>query len=412
LATEIVVVETSDAVCYEPPSWQPGQSRRATQFGLLGATALLLGLIFAVPIGMTWAAGQVQDPIVIHYIVPVLLVISLAGLTSSIYALRGARLRSRIELTAHGIGLSWQAGPLRWSRRVVWGEVERLVVAPAWNVPHLADVEGSFLLHLVRVRGRPVRLAGDNDRVRLLALAVELAHRAKAVRAASGEALMMPPPSPLEVLEEDSRDVVSDRNEQPAGSRVVLEHHADGVTITVPSLWVRGCLKEPTVPVCLGLFVALAAWIAYGSATAVARHGLVGVLTFEGSIMPWLLALFVTLMLTYLLMRGAQLSARGDVLSVRWTNLVGTRCRIWHREDLAELRVISERVNSDTGKEWRQYLAIRPRDVPPSAPRFLLSWCEKDELEWIATTLRRSLRLPATQPKPNDATGGWDDEIA
>ncbi len=42
---------------------------------------------------------------------------------------------------------------------------------------------------------------------------------------------------------------------------------------------------------------------------------------------------------------------------------------------------------------------------------FLLQWCEKAELEWIATTLNQAMGLPATQPKPKATTDGWDDGI-
>jgi hypothetical protein len=263
----------------------------------------------------------------------------------------------------------------------------------------------------MRRRGGPVRLAGEHDRVRLLVLAGELARCAKALRATAAKALMLPTPRPLDVIDQESLDVISDRDEQPAGSTTTLERHADGVTIAVPPLGCRGFLKEPGL-IALGLLAALNAWIAVGSAAAVRRDGLVGVFTFEGSILVWPLVLFVTLMLTYELGRRAQLSARGNVLILRWTNLLRPRYRVWRRDELALVRVVSERSDSDAGVSWVQCLEILPRDLQASAPRYLLAWCKKAELQWIASTPRRSQRLPATQTKPKAATHGCGDEIA
>ena len=182
---------------------------------------------------------------------------------------------------------------------------------PAWNVPVYADIEGSFLLQVVRVRGKPVQLAGDNDRVRILALARELAQAAKTPRAASAEALMLlPPPPPLEVVEEDSRDVVTDRDEQPSGSTATLEQHADGITITVPPLGFRSFIRYPLLILVPAVLAVLTVWIAARSGPAVAREGLVGLFTFDGSFMAWLCALILTVVLAYVLSRPAQLTAR------------------------------------------------------------------------------------------------------
>jgi hypothetical protein len=413
LPREMLVVTTSDALFCELPSWQAGQSCRATQFGLIGATLLWSGLIFTIPVIATWAQGQAMDPFVMRWLVAFIGPTSIAGTTLLIYALRGAAMRTGIELTADRIGVIWRVGPLHLSRRIAWADIARLAVMPAWNLPVYANIEGSFLLQVVLVRGGSIQLAGDSDRVRMLALAGELARRAKVLRAASAEALMIPlPHSSLEVVEEDSRDVVADRDGQPGGSTAIVEQHADGLTITIPALRLRRFVREPPFYFILGVLAMLTVWIAASSAPAVAREGLVGLFTSAGSILPWLCTLFVMTVLVHVLSRRAQISARGRVLAVRWTNLLVTRRRMWHSEELAEVRVVSERVSSDTGKEWRQYLDIRSTDLSASASLHLLQWREKAELEWIATTLRRSLRLPAKQPGPNAATERWDDEIA
>jgi hypothetical protein len=413
LQHEFVVVETSDAVCYELPAWQAGQDRRATMSGALGVGLLVLGLACPVPFFVVaWAGGLAMSLTVASCFLAFACPIMLAGLTLINYSLSGAPMRNRIELTAIGIEAIRLVGPFRRSRRFAWGEVARLEIVPAQNVPGYTDVEDGFLLQVVRDRGRPVTLAGDNDRVRLLALAGELARRAKVLRAASADSLMLAPPSPLDVVEEVSREVVADRDEQPAGSTAILEQHADGVTITVPPLGLRGFIKDRSFAGSLLVGVILTAFIAVGATPAVARDGIVGLFTFTGSIVLWPCALFVTVMLAYFLSRGARLSARGSVLTVQWTNLLGNHCRIWRRDELADVRVVSELVDSGEGKVWKERLDIQLHDTGSAAPRYLLHWREKAELEWIATTLRRSLRLLDTQPKPKDAKQSWDDELA
>ena len=399
LMPEIRVDETFDGVRFELPSWEPARNRRATIFGILGLSGLCIGLMFAVVGVMRWAAAQPLDPAANSFLM-VMWAIGIGGLVSSIYALCGAPGRDWIDLDAHGIAVTVQVGPFRRSRRIVWDSVARLTVVPAGNVTHYEGVEGSFVLQAVRVRGGRVSLAGNDERVLLLAFAGELVRLGKAPRAASAETLMLPPPTVLEVVEEESRSVVTEREEQPALSSAILEHHADGVTITIPPLGLRGFLVQPVLLINLVLIVALAAWIAVGSAPAVARVGFVGLVTFNGAIVPWMLEIFVILATAHVFSRRAQLSVRGGVLTVRWTNFLWSWCRVWPRGELAEVRAVSELGPTDVGQEWRQYLDIQPSGRRRSAPRRLLYWREKSELEWIATTLRRSLRLSSTNGKP------------
>jgi hypothetical protein len=370
----------------------------------------VIGLIFAAPIAMIWAQEERQDSIVMVCIAAVILPTMAAGLTFSIYALRGAPLRNGIELNSHGVRAMWRVGPFRGCRRTNWGEVMQLLVVPAWNVPGFVEVEGGFLLQLTRMRGKPILLAGDDDRGRLLGLANELARRAIAARGAAFEALTVPPL--VEVVEEESRDVVSDRDEQPAGSTATLEQHDDGVTITVPPTGMQGLLEDQAILPVLAIAVALTTWIAVATARAVAESGPVGVFTFEGAYIAWPGVLILAANVASAFRRSGQLEARHGVLTVRWTGLLGTRKRTWHRDELAEIRVASERIKSEGTMEWSQSLAIRPRDLSTPAPRHLLDWREKAELEWIATKLRRALGLPSNQPKPGAAADGWDDKIA
>jgi hypothetical protein len=286
-------------------------------------------------------------------------------------------------------------------------------VQPAWNVRELADFEGSFVLQVVRVRGNPILIAGKDDRIWLLNLADDLARRAKAARDSSADALLQAPLLPVEVVEEFSRDVVSDRALQPAGSKATLEQHADGVTITLPPPGLKGLIPQPALTVILTIVIVSIGWIVVTSVLTVPRDGLRGLITSPGSAIAWPIAVAFTPWLVFSLICKAQLSARDGVLTVRWTNLLGNHCRTWPREDLAEVCAVSERVSEgEGGTQWSRHLAIRPHDFARPAPPKLLSWCEKPELEWIATTIRSALPLAGDKAKLKPATRPWDDEIA
>ena len=58
LPPEITVIAMPGAVSYELPVWPAGRARRANVFGLWGGLSLGCGLMFTIPVIMTWAGGQ------------------------------------------------------------------------------------------------------------------------------------------------------------------------------------------------------------------------------------------------------------------------------------------------------------------------------------------------------------------
>jgi hypothetical protein len=277
-------------------------------------------------------------------------------------------------------------------------------------VPGFVEIDDGFLLQIARVNSGPIVLAGDDDRKRLLALASEISGRASAVRASDSEASIAA--APVEVVEEESRDVVSDRNELPPNSKVIVERHADGVTITVPPAGLRGLLETRLILALVVIAVGLCAWITVAGATAVAKDGFIGVFTFEGALMVWPAVLILAANFVLATRQSGELAARSGVLTVRWTGLFGTRQRIWHRDELAELCAVSERIQSEGAMEWSQFLSIRPHKLSKPGPRCLFDWLTKAELEWIATTLRHALWPPSNDPALKPTAPGWDDEFA
>ena len=73
LPPEITVVETSDAISYELPVWPAGRPHRVTVFCIWGGLLLCCGLMFTVPVVMTWAGGQALEPVLAIGFFPVAL---------------------------------------------------------------------------------------------------------------------------------------------------------------------------------------------------------------------------------------------------------------------------------------------------------------------------------------------------
>lgn len=90
LPPEITVVETPDAISYELPVWPAGRPHRVTVFGIWGGLSLCCGLMFTVPIVMTWAAGQAVEPLLAIGFFPVACLADLVGLLLLFYAGHGA----------------------------------------------------------------------------------------------------------------------------------------------------------------------------------------------------------------------------------------------------------------------------------------------------------------------------------
>jgi hypothetical protein len=409
LTPETETDEGSGVETYELPNWAAGQAMRAKSSGLLGGSLLLGGLMFGFPVVMIWISGQPADQLFAHCAAPVVIADLVASLLLLNYALRGAPARSQLEFTAQSLGVVTQIGLYRRCRPVAWSEIARFVVQPAWNAPGLASLERTFLLQAVRFRGQPVRIAGNENRDWLLNLADDLARRAKAARDAAPETLLQPGLAPLKVVEEISRDLVSERTRQPAHSRATFEEHVDGVTITLPPLGLGGCLAEHGPMAVLVIVTVSIGWVVVTGFLNVPRAGL---FMWGSALSVGLAALVFIPNLVSSLIDQAKLSARDGVLTVEWTNLLGKQVRTWPREDLADICVVSERVSDEGGTVWTQYLSIRPHEFARRAPRKLLRWCEKPELEWIATTIRRALPLRGDNTNSKPARRRWDEELA
>ncbi len=87
--------------------------------------------------------------------------------------------------------------------------------------------------------------------------------------------------------------------------------------------------------------------------------------------------------------RRAVLAVAGDRLMIMQTGLLSTQQKDWPRQQLRSVRALVTKIADSEGPAgWTTELLIEPVDGPPTK---LLGHRTKQEVEWIATTLRQAL---------------------
>jgi hypothetical protein len=212
-----------------------------------------------------------------------------------------------------------------------------------------------------------------------------------------------PPPGQLPAFLE--------RDEQPAGSKITLARSAEGVSLTVPA---AGWLHPPVRRTFLwsaGFFgLALGGgplfyWLAHATTvrSGVDPHapGRFMAHVFEAVAVIWIIVwtfggLWDLAVGVWRACWRGQLAVAGDVLILRSTTLFGTQSRQWERASVVDVR---------TGGAWGEFeeangeLQIHLKDG--KIIRVLPGYGDQ-ELQWLATVLRRTLRVP------KDALTGQD----
>jgi hypothetical protein len=89
--------------------------------------------------------------------------------------------------------------------------------------------------------------------------------------------------------------------------------------------------------------------------------------------------------------RQAALAVTGDRLLILLTGLFRAQRQEWSREQLQSVRALVTKItDNEGGTQWTTELLIEPTEGPAVK---LLGHRSKQEIEWIATTLRRALRM-------------------
>jgi len=278
--------------------------------------------------------------------------------------------RQETYLTVAGAQLSVeQNSPVRNWRRC-WPHAALASVRVGWT----KDDESSTSTPELQIRLR------DGTKVSLLSARDEkkLAWLAKRLRKALNVA-----------TQPEAEAYFQEREKPPTDTQVRREDAADGVTLTVPPAGIMRGSK--------GLFVFSVVWLAFIGICDVAlllimrdEHRINGWGALCFSLIFWLIGIGMLLGAIQMGRRQAVLAVVGDQLAVLQTGPLRTKRYTWTRTELADVRTgpSGMTVNGNAVLE----LEIYPRQGTKTG---LLAGRDPAELAWLATVLRRSLRLPA-----------------
>lgn len=252
-------------------------------------------------------------------------------------------------------------------------------------------------------RGHKIKLAIGYPREILSALADELATRLSLapvpqVNPETGEAVGVAELAPVPIVVEEpavpSRDVL----EQPANSRIELERHSNGVTVTVPA---PGVMRSNC-----GLLVFGVIFGVVGTALLIAfinqqinpppprPRG-------KGDGPTWLGIVFLGVGVGAVLgaihfgRKRAVLAVVGDQLLTFETGPLGSRRRSFIRAELLDIACGESNVKSNN----KQLPQLQIIVVGGRAPVRMLTGRDETELMWLATVLRQSLGIPREPPE-------------
>ncbi|MBN9118692.1 MAG: hypothetical protein J0I06_05970 [Planctomycetes bacterium] len=320
--------------------------------------------------------------------------------------------RSEIEVTEGGA--VWAADRVGWLRVHVGklrpGAARKLVLSefvPARDATGQPLTTGPVPLWSLTVetdRGGKVWLALAHPREVLAALADELANRLSIATPAphnpdTGEPLPVATGAPVPVVVEEPEVPNRDVLEQPADSRVVLERHPDGVTVTVPppGVWRASgglLIVGGIFSLVGGGIVVNLLWLLW------ANPGLIG--GEPVGVFFLLVGLALILAAVHYGRKRAVLAVVGDRLLTFETGPLGSRRREFGRAGLLDIACGPSNV-SVNNKPLPQ-LQIVPAHNNQRVG--MLTGRDEDELKWIATVLRQALGIPDVPPERREPVAG------
>ncbi len=321
----------------------------------------------------------------------------------------------RTEIEIADTGAVWGTDRVGWFR-VRWGKLKpgtarKLVLAEFARFP---DKDGKpiarpYLLWNLTVetaRGRKVSLAPAHPRELLTELANELATRLALTAPAppndpnTGESPAVGPAAPVPVVIEEPLIPTRDVTEQPRDSRVGVERHPDGVTVTVPPIGIwnvpGGLFFAGVLLTLIGAGVTIAVLNALIRQNAKFNPGMfVGVAFFCVGAGLVLAAINSG-------RKRAVLAVVGDRLLTLETGPFGSRRREFARTELLDIACGPSNVKVNN-KPVPQLQIVAPDKKTVG----MLTGRDETELKWLATVLRQALGIPGEAPgyrKPMSGT--------
>jgi hypothetical protein len=369
-----VAEETGSILLRLPP-------RDLRRFAVLGggcilAAVLFGGLIFMLNVGF---GGQQQvEPS--DFLISI--IVASIGLLFVGFSLIGSRTEVRIE--DGRIRITEILGPIRWSFGCPIDKVRRLAVrhmlitARTETAPPPKPDDRAVLV--IECRGHPeVPFGHGYRRKQLLELAAEIVARCGKMNEADRDAF-----HPFEIVEQDEATLFEEREIQPNESAVSCDQHPDGVTLIVPpdSLWkITGQAMLAAIPVLILLTIRIVNIILF----------LPNVFLFD-VIAVGFGCFMLTLIWLHARARGRRQSVFavvGDKLMVIEAGVFRSKKFEWDRAELYDVRSGTP-LNGVKGHTFE--LQVWKRDGKKES---LLRGRADGELRWMATMIRRALRLPA-----------------
>lgn len=370
--SDIEVEEAADGVTLKvPPAgiWE-------SSGGLVVFSVLWNGFMAIITGAMIFAGGDGVKGQDLFIVVPFLGLFWAVGIGMALGAINAGKRRAVLAVVGDRL-LALQTG-IFGGKRSQWQKDEILDIRSGPSGVEVND-EPVIELQIVPMKGKKFGMLSGRNEEELRWIAVKLRH-----------ALQMK-------LQGASSGVFCERAEQPDTSDIVQDQRIDGVTLTVPPAGIWSGSK--------GLLTMALAWnIIIGIITAV----LFGVLV-NGQTEVWIGLLFLSVfwLIGLALLAGAihmgtrraVLAVVGDELLVMQTGIFGKKEHHWKRTELTDIRTgpSGMAVNGQPVLE----LHIQPKT---GAKLGMLAGREHDELAWLATVLRRTLKLPkADEPEKSEA---------
>lgn len=382
LPPQIEVHEAFEEVRYVLPPRPLGKAR------LIGLVPLAVGLVLCAldvffVLQMLGGMGANSPGEVVLFALAVA-VPGLAAIAIGYYLLAGT---SEVAIARGELRSMERAGLFRWTRRRRLDAVRQVAVVTLPVKVNNRPVSSGPLAELAALRAdcegaKPFWFALAYPASWLSPLAHDMARRFEQLRP---DPLVGPSKPNIEIVEETLGELeTQDVLEQPADSKVVVERHASGVTLTVPAAGVWRGAK--------GLAVFAVLWLVITGSIAVAFN-------LQGGQFPWwarLMACAFPLVGIGVLARAVNMGRRravlavvGDSLMVLQSSPFRTKRGEWRREQLAAIRVGPSGMKVNDRPVLQ--LQVQPKEGRKTG---LLTGRDETELRWIATELRRALELP------------------
>jgi len=399
LPPEIQVTDLPDGVRYRLPLRQLGWWR------LFGLVPLAFGTFFA-GFAIFWMlgasglleGGEISWPRMLFGLFAVPFIaggLSIIGV--GLFILAG---HSEVELTRKTLRAIEATGPIRWSRKRSVEKLRRFVVGSARAMGKDHHPTPEFLSEFAGIKAELEKtdqwllLAPGYPRALLLPLANEMARLCNL----SSQTAPVPAEQPaVRVVEETDQGVIPalERPEKPADSPVLLEEDANSLTLTVPpqGIW-RGSH---------GLIIFAFLWCGMTTiGTAFAIHSIIhgdadGWFVLLFLLIFWVIGIGLLLGAIHMGRRRAVLAVVGGRLLVLQSGLFGSKRREWGREEIADLCTgpSGMEVNDKPVPELQVYL-------PKGEKVGLLGGRSEEELQWLATVLRRALKIASRSETDSD----------